>query len=87
MQTPSTVAALMELVHSPNWIRTAIPGYPEIVSPLQNLLEENYTLHKIRKKSLIINRPISAWGEEHQDAFTCLITAIKNQATLATTHP
>lgn len=87
MQTPKTVGALMELVHGANWMRTALPGFSKLISPLQVLLESNYVLNKTRKKIRLANRPISAWGDEHQQAFTCLIQAIKDQVVLATPDP
>lgn len=87
MVEPTTVGALMELVHGANWMRTAIPNFSKLISPLHELLENNYTLYKSRKKVRLLNRPISAWGEEHQEAFHCLITAIKEQATLTTPDP
>ena len=87
MPPPATVSALMEMVHGANWMRTAIPNFSTLVAPLHELLEENYTLNKTRKKSRLLNRPISAWGDEHQAAFTSLIQAIKEQVTLATPDP
>ena len=84
MKPPTTVGALMELVHGANWMRTAIPEYSELIAPLHSLLECNYALNKTRKKTRIANRPISAWGDEHDDAFQSLISAIKNQVTLST---
>lgn len=51
------------------------------------MLELNYTKQKNRKKNRFSNRPISAWGDEHNDAFQHLITALKEHATLATADP
>lgn len=62
MQAPTTVSALMELVHGANWMRTAIPNFSVLIAPLHDLLEANYTLRKTRKKSRLANRPLSAWG-------------------------
>lgn len=87
MQAPTTVGALMELVHGANWMRTAIPEFSRLIAPLHDLLESNYSLNKTRKKTRLANRPISAWADEHADAFQCLIMAIKEQATLATVDP
>lgn len=58
MQAPTTIGALMELVHGANWMRTAIPNFAELIAPLQGLLETNYTMHKKRKKNRINIRPI-----------------------------
>ena len=84
MSAPTTVGALMELVHGANWMRTAIPNFSQLIAPLHDLLETNYSNHRTRKKTRLTNRPISAWGDEHQAAFSTLIKAIKEQATLAT---
>lgn len=51
----------MELVYGANWMRTAIPNLSSLIAPLHELLESNYTSQKTRKKSQLINRPISAW--------------------------
>ncbi len=73
----------MELVHGANWMRTAIPRFSELIEPLHNLLEAQYSRHNSRKKSRVCNRPLSAWGDEHQAAFTSLVQAITQQVTLA----
>ena len=87
MEAPRTVGALMELVHGANWMRTAISRFSELIKPLHDLLESQYILLKSRKKSRICNRPLSAWGDEHQSAFNCLIQAITKQLTLAIPDP
>lgn len=87
MQPPTAVGELMQLVHGANWMRTAIPDFARLITPLHDLLESEYTKHGTRKKSRLANRPISAWGEEHGVAFVCLIQAIEEQATLATPDP
>ncbi len=46
MEPPTTVGALMELVHGANWMRTAIPRFAELIDPLHNLLESQYSMHK-----------------------------------------
>lgn len=45
MQAPKTVGSLMELVHGANWMRTAIPDFSRLISPLNDLLESCSTLH------------------------------------------
>lgn len=87
MSAPTTIGALMELVHGANWMRSAIPLFSKLIAPLHDLLEKNYTLHRTRKKNRLMNRPISAWEDEHQDAFQSLVMAIKEQAVLATADP
>ncbi len=62
MEAPTTVGALMELVHGANCMRTAIPRFSELIEPLHNLLEAQYSIHNSRKKSRVCNRPLSAWG-------------------------
>ena len=84
MAAPTTVGALMELVHGANWMRTAIPTFNNLIQPLQDLLEGMYKKFGTRKKSRIANRPISEWEDKHQDAFQSLIRAITNQVTLST---
>ncbi len=46
MDPPTTVCALMELVHGANWIRTAIPRFSELIEPLHNPLEYQYSMHR-----------------------------------------
>lgn len=87
VQSPITVGELMELVHGANWMRTAIPDFSQLILPLHDLLEANYIKHNTRKTTRLINRPILAWGDEHQVAFQRLITAITDQATLTTADP
>ncbi len=53
MEPPTTVGALMELGHGANWMRTAIPRFSELIEPLHNLLESQYSMHKTRLKSKI----------------------------------
>ncbi len=38
MKPPTTVGALMELVHGANWMRTAIPSFLELIELLHSLL-------------------------------------------------
>lgn len=59
----------------------------KLIGPLHDLLEANNSKQGTRKKTRLVNRPISSWGTEHQDAFHRLITAIQEQATLATADP
>ncbi len=87
MEAPTTVGALMELVHGANWMETALPRFSELAEPLHDLLEAHYSLHNPRKKPRVCNRPLSAWGDEHQAAFTSLVQAITHQVTLATSNP
>lgn len=68
-------------------MRTAKPNFAQLSGPLHNLLEENYTVHKTRKKSRLINHSLPAWGAEHHTAFTSLIQAIKEQVRLASADP
>ena len=62
MSMPTTIGALMELVHGANWMRTAIPNFSQLILPLHELHEANYTKHGTRKKNRIPNSSISAWG-------------------------
>ena len=61
----------------------AIPKFSELIAPLHDLLESQYSQHNTRQKSKIRGRPLSAWGDEHQASFTSLIQAITHQVTLA----
>ena len=87
MPTPTKVGDLMQLVHGANWMRIAIPRFSELVVPLQDLLEKQYSLLGSRKKSRVFNRPLSAWGEKETTAFTCLLQAIAEQVKLRTPDP
>lgn len=62
MSAPTTVGALMELVHGANWMKTAIPNFSVLIFPLHDLLGTNCTSHKTGKKTRLIIRPITAWG-------------------------
>lgn len=84
MPAPKTVGSLMELVHGANWMRTAIPNFSELISPLQELLEEQYKLYNMRKKSKIYKRSISARGGTEIQFFSFLIGAMVDQVKLAT---
>ncbi len=44
-------------------------------------LTPQYSLHNARKKSRMCNRPLSAWRDEHQAAYTSLVHAITQQVT------
>ncbi len=46
MEPPTTVGALMELFHGANWMRTAIPSFSELIEPLHNILESQYSVQK-----------------------------------------
>ena len=74
----------MELVHGANWMRTSIPCFAELIEPLYNLLEEQYRLQNSRKKTKIFNRPLSAWGDDADASYNCLIRAIEDQVKLST---
>lgn len=87
MQAPITIGSLMELVHAANWMRTAIPQFSRLISPLHDLLESEYRKNKTRKKTRLENRPIPAWVDQHQEAFVCLVKAIKEQVRLGTPDP
>ncbi len=58
MEAPTTMGALMELVHGANWMRNAIPRFSELIDPLHNLLEAQYSLHNSWKKQRMCNRPL-----------------------------
>ncbi len=87
MKSPTTLGALMELVHGANWMRTAIPRFSDLIEPLHNLLESQYSMDKTGVKSKIRGRPLSEWGDGHKAAFTSLIQVIAQQVTLATAGP
>lgn len=58
MSVPITIAALIELVHRANWMRSPIPNFSKLIALLHDLLEESYTLHKTPKKNRLMNRRI-----------------------------
>lgn len=87
MSAPTPVGALLELVHGNNLMRTATPIFSQLIAPLHELLESKYSNHGTRKKTRLTHRPISAWGDEHEDDFASLIQEIKRQTTLATVDP
>lgn len=79
--------ALMEIVQGASWMMTAIPNFSNLTAPLRDLLMENYIMHGTRKQNRLINILIYTCGNEYKDAFQCLITAIKEHATLKTPYP
>lgn len=68
-------------------MHTPIPRFAELIAPLRTLLESQYVAHGTRKKSCISNRLISAWGEEHDATFKCLMTAIVAHVKLVAPDP
>ena len=56
--TPRTIGSLTELAHGINWMRNAIPKFVELIAPLDELLEKNYSNEKTRKKTRLANPPI-----------------------------
>lgn len=61
MQAPTTVGDLMELVHGEKWMITAIRNFSQLIAPLHDLIEANYTLHGTCKKTRLMNRPVPTW--------------------------
>lgn len=81
---PKTVGSLMELVYGANWMRTAIPNFSELISPLQQLLEEQHRLYNTRKKTKIYKCSFSARRETETQSFSGLIGTMAEQVKLAT---
>ncbi len=87
MEALTNVGVVMELVHGANWMRTAIPRFSELVEPLHSHFEAQCLLHSSSKKSRVCNRPLPAYEDEDQAAFTSLVQAITPRVTLATANP
>lgn len=87
MSAPSTMGAIMELVHGANWMRMAIPNILLLISPLPDLLETNHFSVWYLEEDSSLQLPYRSVKDEHDDAFQPLILGIKEHATLATADP
>jgi hypothetical protein len=88
MPPPSTGVALQQFSSALNWMRTAIPSFPKIVSPLHSLLEAVHarTGGKWTKTAAAhISLSTLGWTAERTAAFTACQTALAHATSLA--HP
>ena len=88
MPAPSHGADLQQFTCALNWMRTAIPSFAELVSPLHKLLEAVYAqAGGKRTKSAAARVSLSdvGWSNIHIKAFTDCQKALARAATLA--HP
>ena len=69
--TPTTVGQLAEWLGAVGWIRDHIPRLAEAVQPLREVLEAAYRAIGSRRKQVVKNKPLSAygWGQSQIDAF------------------
>jgi Reverse transcriptase (RNA-dependent DNA polymerase) len=88
MSPPSTGADLQQFLCALNWMRTAIPAFTTLVSPLHTLLELAYSrADGKRTKAAVARITLSevGWTCAHAAAFEKCQSALANARTLA--HP
>ena len=87
MPPPSTGADLQQFVCAFNWMRTSIPSFSELVSPLHELLEAVYVRSGKRTKTAAARISLHevGWSADHLRVFESCQTALANATTLA--HP
>lgn len=85
MASPQSGAGLQQLVCAMQWMRSAIPEFSKVISPLATFLEKVYTaagkrtrlaVSKIRLQSL-------SWAEDQENAFRACKRALECQVRLA----
>jgi transposase InsO family protein len=88
MAPPVTGADLQQFTCAVNWMRTAIPSFSTLVSPLHKLLEIVYTRAGGKRTKTAVARVLIAdagWTDTHQKAFECCQNALSHATTLS--HP
>lgn len=88
LRPPATGGELLSLLHSANYIRTAIPDYARQVQPLNDLMNSlheeagNRTRKGVQRKSLA-----SLWTDKHDTAFQKIKKMVINQVSLGYHRP
>jgi RNase H-like domain found in reverse transcriptase len=88
MSMPVSGADLQQFVCALNWMRTAIPSFTQLVSPLQRLLEAVYVAAAgTRTRTAVAKISLSqvGWDGSHTDAMQACKDALQHSVTLA--HP
>jgi hypothetical protein len=88
MAAPETRADLQQFVCAVTWMRTSIPSFVDLISPLQDLLESLYAHAGGRRtKTAAARVPLSkvGWTGTHAKVFEECKDALSAAATLA--HP
>jgi hypothetical protein len=88
MAPPVTGADLQQFTCAVNWMRTAIPSFSTLVSPLHKLLEVVYARAGGKRTKTAVARVLLAeagWTDTHQKAFECCQNALSHATTLS--HP
>ena len=87
MPHPQSGAELQKFVCASNWMRSAVPEYTTLISPLSNLL--NAVCKKVGKnnRKAVSKIPLldCGWSQEHSGAFEAVKSALGNAVRLA--HP
>jgi hypothetical protein len=86
MSAPQTGADLQQFLCALNWMRTAIPSFAELVSPLQRLLELAYQQSGGRRtKTAVAKVSLKqiGWYDQHATALESCKEALKRAAKLA----
>jgi RNase H-like domain found in reverse transcriptase/Reverse transcriptase (RNA-dependent DNA polymerase) len=88
MTPPSTGADLQQFKCALNWMRTAIPSFSALVSPLHQILEDVYARADGKRTKTSVGRILLSevgWNAEHTEAFASCQTALAQATKLA--HP
>ena len=70
MRAPERGGDLQQFLCATNWMRTSIPNYSCVISPLHKLLERVYSIAGKRTKRAVRNVQLAGlWGADHLSAF------------------
>lgn len=89
MAVPATADQLQAYLASVNWVRSSVPGYAELVAPLQVILVEATRVAQSAKKSALRRIALSGigWSDEAEAAFRRVNAAVANATALAYPDP
>ena len=86
MRYPEFASDLQQFLCATNWMRSAIPDYSRVVSPLHNLMEQCYSRSGKRTKRSVCNIALSGqWGADYTSSFNQIREHLANALKLA--HP
>jgi RNase H-like domain found in reverse transcriptase len=88
MPQPVTGADLQQFTCAMNWMRTSIPSFSALTSPLHQVLEDVYARAGGKRTKTSAARILlseAGWTEKHAEAFKSCQTALAQATTLA--HP
>jgi len=85
MEEPSNGAHLQQFICALQWVRTAIPNFTAIVTPLHKFMERVYDQAGKRTKRAVARYSLSdnGWGKTESDAFDTCKKVLAKQVTLS----